>query len=115
MSSGRHAEWRPASPVRNADFRNLWCEPAKSRQASGDKFYVKDLHSDYGHHVEVRGQDNVSGDGYRCWEDGGTGPGWQVCDSLWDDIAENATVPSGVSAYEGSDLLWSGPIKLGNA
>ncbi|MEU6354223.1 hypothetical protein ABZ896_33675 [Streptomyces sp. NPDC047072] len=83
-------------------------------KASGDKFYVKDLYSD-GHHVEVRGEDNVSGDGYRCWENGGTAAGWQVCDSFWDDISENATVSWVVSVYEGSDILWSGPFKFSNA
>lgn len=83
-------------------------------KASGDKFYVRDYLAD-GHHVEMRGQINTNGNGFRCYETGGTAAGWQVCDSFWDNIPENAVLAWTASVWEGDDLLYSGQLKLSAA
>jgi hypothetical protein len=83
-------------------------------KASGDKFYIKDAAAD-GHHVEIRGQINTNGDGFRCYEYRGASAGWLVCDSFWDNIPENAVVAWWLGVWEGDDLLYSSALKLSAA
>jgi hypothetical protein len=73
----------------------------------GDKFYVRDTLGD-GHHIEVRGTVNRTGDNFRCYELGGASAGWQVCDSFADEIPENSTIYWEIGLWEGSKLLGTG-------
>jgi hypothetical protein len=83
-------------------------------KADGDRFYIKDNRAD-GHHVEVRGQINTSGNGIRCYENRGSAAGWLICDSFWDNIPENAVVAWTVGVWEGGTLLYAGQLKLSAA
>ncbi len=73
----------------------------------GDKFYVRDTLAD-GHHIEVRGTVNRTGDNFRCHEHGGSAAGWQVCDGFHDEIPENSTIYREIGLWEGGTLLGTG-------
>lgn len=73
----------------------------------GDKFYVRDTLAD-GHHIEVRGTVNRTGDKFRCYELSGSSAGWQVCDSFADEIPEHSTIYWEIGLWEGSTLLRTG-------
>ncbi|WP_159047018.1 hypothetical protein [Streptomyces pactum] len=73
----------------------------------GDKFYVRDTLAD-GHHIEVRGTVNRTGDNFRCYEHGGSSAGWQVCDGFHDEIPENSTIYWEIGLWEGGTLLGTG-------
>ncbi|MFE9772984.1 hypothetical protein ACFYOV_15120 [Streptomyces sp. NPDC005931] len=70
----------------------------------GDRFWIKDNLAD-GHHIEMRGQVNTTGDNFRCYELSGSSAGWQICDSFSDNIPENAVLAWNIGLWEGNDLL----------
>lgn len=73
----------------------------------GDRFWVKDNAND-GHHVELRGAVNTSGDGFRCI---GSGRGWQICD-FSSEMPEGASFAWYTVLCDGNKVVRTGSEKF---
>ncbi len=72
----------------------------------GDEFWIDDTLAD-GHHVEMRAQVNLTGDGFRCYTYRHSSYSWQRCDSFASKIPEDGRLWVTIGVWEGSTQIAS--------